>query len=371
MFTIGQELQVTVEKLVFGAKGLIRHAGWVIFVADVLPGEEVIVRLVAKKKSYYEADLVRVVTPSPNRIDAPCPYFTRCGGCQLQHAPYSKQLEYKKEWLLDALRRELKIECTFPVGITASPKQYGYRRKVILHGPSCGFYARDNSTIIPIERCLLFSEQTFRHIKAAAHAEKTIVMRDSRDKIAVSDEIMQETVDGLVVYYSANVFVQNNPELALILYNDVLASMHEGPILDLYSGVGVFALLAAKKGHKVHAVELDKNAVALADLSKQANALNNVTFVAKPCEKLTKAETKGVDQWLVNPPRVGLSKEVLGHIMRCAPKNVVYISCMPATLARDIKVFYEHGYKIERAQVYDMFSQTTHLETVVYLTNRN
>ena len=261
MIEIGQNIRGVVEKLVFGGKGLIRHEGWVIFVADVVAGEEVTVVITQKKKSYFEASLVQVEKPSPARVTAPCPYFGNCGGCQLQHIAYDEQLETKKEWLIDALSRGAKIAIDFPIGATAAKQQWGYRRKVILHGEECGFFARDNSTIIPIERCLIFSDKGFDDVRQLVKKQPTpptriTVMRNDEDDRAImlddktSHEVLERNVLGLRIFYSPGVFVQNDPDQALQIYQDVLENMLPGPILDLYCGIGVFAQLAAQMAIK-------------------------------------------------------------------------------------------------------------------------
>ncbi len=387
MIDIGQTVRGVVEKLVFGGKGLIRHQGWVIFVADVVAGEEVDVAITQKKKSYFEATLVSVVVPSASRVVPPCPYFGSCGGCQLQHLAYSEQLKVKKEWLMDALERQAKIPIDFPVTAVAAKKEWGYRRKVILHGEQCGFFARDNTTIIPIERCLLFSTKGFDDVRSIVqkhtqHPNRITVMRNDADdraimiddskKILGKADLCERTIEGLRIFFSPAVFVQNDPDQALQIYKDVLDSMQPGPIVDLYCGVGVMSLLAAKRGHKVLGVELDSKAIELAKLSAKENGLNTVEFLAKPCEKLTKKELhgQGFEQWIVNPPRIGLSNKVIETIISHRPQRLVYISCMPSTLARDCKVLYEKGYALKKAQVYDMFAETTHLESVVYFEAR-
>jgi 23S rRNA (uracil1939-C5)-methyltransferase len=363
---IGKRVQGVVEKLVFGGKGLLRHEGWVIFVPDVIAGEEVEVEVVAKKKSYLEARLLEVKKPSALRTKPPCPYFGSCGGCQLQHMAYSEQVKIKREWLIDALQKTGKITVDFPVGIAPAKKEWGYRRKVVLHGKEHGFYARDNVTIIPIECCLIFSEKPFR---ITSEGNRITVLQDDKGHI-FSDEhqTMEREVEGLRFFFSPDVFMQNDPDQALQIYQDVLSSMEPGPILDLYCGIGVFSLLAAKKGHTVLGVELNKKAIDFANKSKEVNAIVCASFQAKPCEKVRDKDVALFDQWLVNPPRTGLSGQVVQFILRHKPKSLTYISCMPPTLARDCRMFYDHGYVIKRAQVYDMFAQTSHLETVVYLT---
>ena len=378
MFDIGQVIRGTVEKLVFGGKGLIRHEGWVIFVPDVVAHEVVDVTITAKKKSYFEGQLSSVIEASPLRTIAPCPYFGSCGGCQLQHIVYSEQLKVKKEWLIDALERTAGISIDFPVDVKAAKKEWAYRQKVILHGPECGFYARDNTTIIPIERCLIFSDKGFDDVRALVQKEannpiKITVMKDEDNnqsimvdgKLLQSKKVFEYMVDDLRIFYSPKVFMQNDPHQALQIYQDVLENIQKGPILDLYCGHGVMTLMAAKRGHKVLGIELDSEAITLAKKSAKANGLD-AEFQAKPCEKIKDEDAKNYDQWIVNPPRTGLSTKMMQIIFGHKPKRLVYISCMPSTLARDCKALYKEGYVIEKTQVYDMFAETTHLETVVY-----
>ncbi len=360
---VGDRLRARVEKLVFGGKGLIRHEGWVIFVADVIAGELVEVALTAKKKSYFEANLLSVIEPSKYRVEPLCPYFGSCGGCQLQHMAYSEQLRVKREWLIDQLKLPKEIE----VGITPSSKEWFYRRKVVLHGKECGFYARDNKTIIPIERCLIFSERGFGEIRAKAHSDRVTVLRDDDDSFSVTAGVQQREIEGLQIFYTSSVFTQNNPEQALQIYKDVREYLTTQPTIELYSGIGIFSLLASQKVEKVLGVELNKEAVALAKKSQKANGIENATFLAKPCEKLTDNECSGYKQWIVNPPRTGLTDTVREFICRHKPDTLIYISCNPATLARDYKTLEASGYTIKKGQVYDMFAQTSHLETVVYL----
>jgi len=364
MIHIGDRIRCTVEKLVFGGQGLIRHQGWVIFVPDVAEGEEVEVEIVAKKKSYFVGSLCQVIVPSPKRKTPPCPYFGTCGGCQLQHLAYEEQLRLKVEWLKEVLSKIAKIALDFPIVAEAAKKAWSYRRKITLHGPDGGFYARDNRTIIEIKRCLIFSENELPRTKK----NKLVVMRDEADNfIFDSDEMLTRNVEGLSIFYNTQVFVQNDPSQALQIYRDVLDTIDTGPILDLYCGVGILSLLAASRGHKVLGVEWNKKAIQFAKMSAEENALNGAQFEAMACEEIEKLPIEKYPFWILNPPRTGLSPEVAKIVVEKAPVRLVYISCMPSTLARDVRILYDHGYRIERAKVYDMFAQTTHLETVLFL----
>jgi 23S rRNA (uracil1939-C5)-methyltransferase len=318
------------------------------------------VRISKKKKSYFEAELIQILEPSPKRMTPPCPYFGRCGGCQLQHLAYETQLELKKEWLVEAFTRLAKIPVDFPVTISPAKSQWAYRRKVTLHGDPAGFYARDNQTIIPIKRCLIFSEKSL-------DGRSATLVRDSHDNFYESGKTLTETVDGLEIQYNAEVFTQNDPEQALTIYRDILAHVTTASLLDLYCGIGVLSLLAAASGKKVLGVELNDRAIQFAKKNAEKNGIKGVEFYARACEAIVDLPIREYETWLVNPPRTGLSDKVRAIVHEIAPKELIYMSCQPATLARDLKHFYEKGYKIKEARVYDMFAQTTHLETVVYL----
>jgi 23S rRNA (uracil1939-C5)-methyltransferase len=406
MIEVGQTIQATVEKLTYGGQGLIRHQGWVIFVEDVAPQEEVEVVITAKKKSYFQAKLSRVLTPSPIRITPACPYFGTCGGCQLQHLDYDEQLNQKVEWLKESLIRIAKVPVVFPLHAVKAKKPWGYRQKIILHGPRGGYFARDNLILLEIESCPIFSKQSLDSVrKILARCDNlthcdTTVMRDSDENLSIhiyfeprlprnadqliakypnlwlSDHIRSlgpkeplcRIQDGLKMYYSPQVFVQNDPDQSLMMYQDVLNLITDGPILDLYCGIGALSLMAAKRSFEVFGVELNAQAIEFAKKSASENGLRGIEFMAGPAEEIGAiVENKKFPTWIVNPPRTGLSEKMVEIVVKERPKHLIYISCKPPTLARDVGIFCKNGYKIKQGTVYDMFAQTTHLETALLL----
>jgi len=366
----GETIQGVVEKLVFGGQGLIRHKGMVVFVADVVPGEEVIVRITQKKRSYLVATLEQVVTQVPFRIQPKCSYFGVCGGCQLQHIAYTKQLEFKQQMVQEALRLE------HPIEIVPAQKQFAYRRKISLHAREgkTGYYARDNVSLVAIDHCPIFTEESL--VPFQNSLDGTIMKRPDgslhRIKEGCDKEgCFEEEVDGLKIYTSPRVFLQNYPEQSLLLYHDVLAIMKrlapKAAVLDLYCGVGILSLLAARQGHNVVGIECNKQAVKCAKKSALTNGCRDVTFVAGMVEQqlLREVKKRAFDVWIVNPPRQGLSEQVIDHILACQPPFLIMISCMPPTLARDLKKL--AMYEMVEIKAYDMFPQTTHVETMVVL----
>lgn len=423
MIQVGQEIQGRVEKLIFQGKGLIRHEGWVIFVDDVISGEEVTVQITEKKKSYFLGKLVNIVTTSPFRVVPPCPYFGTCGGCQLQHMDYKLQVQEKEKWLNEALSHQL----TLPQPITCLPaeKEWAYRRKVTLHFEwsekenrfLLGYYAKDNRTLLEVTVCPIFTkaeDPIFEEARAflatltpspRMQGELTILKMENRYLLrfffapelpenaknalsltpcksliwlesyrqTIGVEAKEFVVDalGLQVYISPKVFLQNYPEASLKLYQQVIELLKDASsVLDLYCGVGILTMLLAKgkNGREVFGIEYNKEAIRLAKMSASLNGIQTVGFSAGKVEDLVgpRLQIKKYDAWIVNPPREGMSKEMVECILTHLPGQIIYISCMPSTLTRDI-VLLKDTYHIAQGIGYDMFPQTTHLETVISL----
>ncbi|MDB6081587.1 MAG: putative methyl transferase [Chlamydiia bacterium] len=421
MLQIGQQIRTNVEKLVFQGKGLIRYEGWVIFVDDVAPSEEVVIQITAKKKSYFVGKLIEVVTPSPLRVVPLCPYFGTCGGCQLQHINYSAQIGVKQEWLQEALSH--KVALSSQLTVLPAEKEWAYRRKVTLHFIwleeekrfQLGYYTKDNTTLLEIAVCPIFASlddtiivtaRNFlstlqgsvrmegsltilkmngryllrffftpnlpKNAKSALHeAPQDIDIWMESPKVKMGIDKSEFLVDalGLKVYISPRVFLQNYPEQSLELYKKVMELVQEASsILDLYCGVGILTLLLAKEGRPVLGIESNKESIRLAKMSALVNGIESVRFMDEPVEKVLgpHLKTKKYQSWIVNPPREGMSKEMVALVLEFRPQQIVYVSCMPATLARDLALLQE-VYLVDQGIAYDMFPQTTHLETVVSL----
>jgi 23S rRNA (uracil1939-C5)-methyltransferase len=412
MFEVGEKLQGKVEKLVFQGKGLIRKEGFVIFVDGVLPGEEVLFSITKKKKSWAEGVLLEVIENSPFRTLPKCPYFGKCGGCSLQHIDYEKQAACKAEWVEAPLQR------IFPEAHLATfvkaKKPYGYRRHITLHfqvengRALLGYFQKDNVTICDINYCPIFDEEErdiFRELRQfllrfATKVKGNVTLLKEKDgfflrfsfiepksglriveeaipprwkslrigkKIFGKKEYM-ETIDGLEIALTSGVFLQNYPEQSLALYQNVLKEISSPSVLELYSGVGVLSLLLARAGLKVTSVEWNESAVLLAEENSRRNRLPVACITASVEEKIVAlGEKKEYPTWIVNPPRDGLSDKVVEAILNFLPEQLIYISCMPPTLARDSERLSRAGYYPKCIQAYDMFPQTTHVETLLVL----
>jgi 23S rRNA (uracil1939-C5)-methyltransferase len=429
--SVGQKITGTVEKLVFGGAGLIRHNGFVIFVPDVIPKETVVVEITSIKRRYAEGILISVEKPSEKRIPPLCPYSGRCGGCQLQHIDPQCHPSFKKEWLHTALYHGSQ-STTVDFDIVATSSVYGWRRKITLHALwknrqwVFGFFAKDNESILPISWCpLFFSDdeksiigeinQALHLIPGTSSAQIDVTLFRLPTKkiclVATSTIPISQKVKSLLIrafkrfscvqsfsirspntrydsgstectftalrakwHYSIDAFIQNHPTLSEVLWGDIIniidATNSKQTVLDLYSGIGVTAISLAKQGHCVTAVELSEAAVQAAQRSAKeilGDDQKRVSFVQSSVEDfLLRVEQTG-DFLIVNPPRTGLSKSASSAILEKAPMRIVYVSCSPPTLARDLALFQKEGWKIVYVRGYDMFPQTTHFETIVVI----
>lgn len=324
-------IQGTVSNIAFGGYGVIRHEGKVVFVPFVLPGEQVEFEITRSKKSHAFGKLVRIFNSHPDRVIPKCEYYGRCGGCQLQHASYDLQLKIKQQLIEDALVRigKLKVHIN---PILGTQYQWAYRRRMRLHkrGLQVGLIGIDGYSFVPITHC--------------------------------------EIDSGKTLDLDPDIFVQAHPEQSEKLYQDLTQAIQilgTPKILDLYCGIGILTARLADLGCEITGIELNPKAIAWA----QKNHVQKINWlmadVAKVLDLYLKRECPEVI--LVNPPRTGLNSKVLEALVKYKPQYIFYTSCMPATLARDLKILTGAGYSIKQCQPYDLFPQTTHVETVVSL----
>jgi 23S rRNA (uracil1939-C5)-methyltransferase len=395
-----------------GGSALGRHEGKVIFVPYALPGEEVVVKITEDKRRYAHARVLDVRTPSPDRVTPPCPYFGECGGCQWQHAAYEAQLAYKGSVVRDQLVRLGRFEDP-PVRETlASPDPWHYRNhaQFSIDGRGrLGFQAASSHRIVPVEECLLLHpllDELFFSLELGTDDElpplrgislragvntgdQMIVFEPAGERVpalevdfAVSCVLLQkdgppinlignnfitERVAGRTFRVSARSFFQvNTPQAETLVrcVTDYLDLTGHDSVLDLYSGVGLFALSLADRAE--HVVGIEGNSGAAADFVFNAEEMeaDNVTILAGPVEEVLADLEMPVDAAVMDPPRTGVDQEALAALARLAPERIVYVSCDPATLARDGRALAEAGYALEVIQPVDMFPQTYHVETV-------
>jgi 23S rRNA (uracil1939-C5)-methyltransferase len=408
-----------IDNIAFGGEGVARKEGLAVFIPFTLPGEEVEAEIFQKKSRFARAKLLCVTKNSPDRIAPLCPYFTVCGGCKLQHASYDKQLEIKRMFVEDSLKRIGKISTLVPPVIPSST-HFSYRRHISLklqkiEGVWQLCFTSLEGNPLAITSCFLFhdiEDDIFMQIqkslsKIPSHYDFDIRAKiikkgegyvlaftsarpmQKKEKGALSSLFSLPALQGLILqtpaetiekgdctltfscqnldfFYSPFSFVQNHPEqsekIVELLINLVGKSKK---IVDLYCGIGVSTLAFASSGKEVLGIELSETATTLAKKNAEKNQLKADFFCcpAEDCkEKITAFQP---DTIVVNPPKGGLHPDVLSLFSSPCTQQILYVSCHPPTLARDAFLLEKMGFTIEVLQSFDMFPQTTHVETVV------
>ena len=380
---------------------------WVVMVPFALPGERVRVRVFRNHKNYSEADLIEVLTPSADRIAAPCPLFGRCGGCQYQHLTYTAQLQWKRQQVQELLQHMAGLQ--FPVAeVIGSPRDYGYRSKITPHfnpprrttggegndGPpdTCptsmpiGFLRQGTRfDLVDVPLCIIATDainSRLTELRAEVRARAatgaytrgaTLLLRDAGGEVTTDYEaVIEERVGDLRLRFRARDFFQNNPFIlpAFTGYvRDQAAASGARYLIDAYCGSGLFALTAAPAFAEVLGIEISESSVHFAKENAASNNLTNATFRAGDAAALFEGLTfpAGETVVVIDPPRKGCDESFLQQLFTYSPRAVVYVSCDPATQMRDLVHFNRAGYRVTAVQPFDLFPQTRHLECVVTL----
>ncbi len=387
-FAYHETLELDIQTLTNEGRGIGRHNDWAVMVPFVIPGERVRVRIFRNHKNYSEADLVEVLTPSPQRIQPCCPLFGRCGGCQYQHITYEEQLRWKRQHVADCLERIGNIH-TEVRSVVPSEKIYGYRTKLTPHFErfrgQCpvGFLANGSRhTIVDVPQCPIASDavnealpKVRERIVSGSARNGTALLRDCDDGVLTDFNASGTAhVHGLTFHFPAGSFFQNNPYILETLLSHLEAFFKEHPELeflaDTYCGTGVFGISLASVVKQFVGIEIDEKSVALAQTNLRCNHITNGSVVHGNSSELFKEITFDPQKTcvLLDPPRKGTDEAFLQQLARFAPRAVIYVSCAPDTQARDLQRFLEFApYKVTCVQPFDMFPQTKHVETVAFL----
>ncbi len=365
-------VDLKIEDIAFGGKGVGRERGKAVFVPYTIEGEIVSAEIVREKKQFAEAELVEVKERSPDRVEPQCPYFGRCGGCAYQHVSYEHQLAIKWRQVRDALQRIGKLKDVPMRPIIPSPKQYAYRNRITVHAQEgvIGFFRRDSHQLIDIEHCPISTDEVNR---ALTELRAQPYVRDGHYTLRASD--------------SALVFSQTNDDVADALRELVtnLVPPNQKQLIDAYCGAGFFAKPLLDKFERVIGIDWDKFAIAAA----RENATEKETYIAGDVEEeLQKvgavhpnrppgANDAGNGRLrsiapttlIVDPPATGLSANVRKAIIDLAPTTLIYVSCNPPTLARDFREL-QDKFIIESVTPLDMFPQTAEIEVLAHLAGR-
>ena len=345
-----EEVTLQIESIAYGGDGIGRHEGRVVFVRFTIPGEQVRVRVTKSQRQWARAELLEIITASPDRIAPPCPCFTRCGGCAYQHIAYPRQLEIKTQQVAEALRRIGKFADPPVEPALPSPRDYGYRNRITVHvdPPAIGFRGTDPRELVDIKSCLLAEEG----VNAAL-----VALRAKRYPRPGPATLRSDP--------ESRGFRQVNDEAA-----EVLAALVEnmagsgGLLVDAYCGAGFFA--KRLRGNFARIVGLDWDTRSIEAASKDASA--HEEYRAGDTAELLPAALGAPSETtvLLDPPAQGLAPSVIDTLLAARPSRIVYVSCDPATLARDLSRL-AAGYELVRAAPVDMFPQTASIETACLL----
>lgn len=385
------ELRLEIEKLVSKGEGLARHDGKTIFVQGALPGETVLAEETELKSDFSRAETIEVLEPSPDRAVPACPHYGICGGCDLQHLSIEGQARLKGDIVKENLKRIGSVDVDDPTrGITVKPVVSGpgwnYRSRVRFHvdrsSGRCGFLGKKSSDLVDIRHCPILCDSLNRLLdekrplllKAASmrlategwqrrkrYIEVPAFAGDT--KVSLSETAVAVTVGEKTLWADSNVFFQNNRHLLPAVVSFVQEYVAGSTIVDLYAGVGTFSAFVEGPNRHVVAVERDEKCLSLA----QRN-LAHTEFFTQTAERWSrKNEEQRADTVIVDPPRAGLEARLVRTIASWEPKAIIYVSCDSVTLARDCRRFAEVGYRMHAMQVFDLYPQTSHIESAVVL----
>lgn len=370
---------LTIESLAFGGEGVGRDDGKVVFVPQAVPGDHVRVRVVSDHGKYERAEILEIVAKSPDRVDPECPVFGSCGGCQWQQVRYDAQLKWKREILSDSLRRVGRIPNPDVLPIIPAADPWHYRRRIQLKVDGegrIGFYGPKSHGVVEFDECRiadpLLNERLAEMRRVDRAPQKGFEL--SLNGTAVV-HVLEEKKSDLV-------FSQVNPAQNKHLVQTVLdfafgnadmAFTKQKRIVELYAGRGNFSFPLARKAGGITCVEENAQAVRLAEEEAESRGLDHMTWIQGSAEwglKKVYRNREAVDILVMDPPRRG-AKEILDLVCVIKPRFIVYVSCDPVTLARDLCQLVRRHYTLEKVQPVDMFPQTYHVESVSKLVLRN
>jgi 23S rRNA (uracil1939-C5)-methyltransferase len=368
--SVGEEHELLVERLTLGGDGVSRHHGFVIFTPFVLPGERVLVTVFEIKKKFARARLQKVIETSPNRIEPKCSHFTLCGGCSWQHITYEGQVQLKLELFSESLSRaELFPER--PATIVPCQEPWHYRNRIELskRGAIFGFHELSSDRVFEPSECPVASKRINSVLSLRSYLEGRSF---SNERLHISEDGEGRIrLRGFTSHSQRPEFTQVNNEQNDNLKEHITKIVCESPakeIIDLFCGAGNFSLELARLLPTERVVGIDNNKKAIASAQKQAERLGLSTRCRFYCRSVTKADLQGQGLVLVDPPRRGLEASICKTLGESPPQSLIYISCNPITLVRDLKIILASGHlKLRSAKVFDMFPQTSHMESVVHL----
>ena len=399
-------MEVKIEKLDDFGRGICYIDNKVTFVPNTIPNDLLEIKITKEFKNYNEGKLINILIPSKKRIEPKCPYFSKCGGCVLQNVNYKDTLEYKKEKVTNIFKKN-KLEIN-PI-VIENANYYNYRNKISLKviDKKIGYYEPKSHSIVEIDSCLVASNSINKTIQLIKKMniinglvtircnknDEILIIINSKDKLNIDvdsikekiklvgivinnklfygEDFLYENINGIFYKISYDSFFQVNPYIASKIFDIIKENINSNEtVLDIYSGVGTLSLTASTVAKKVIGIEIVENAVLNAIHNAKINKINNVDFLLNDATKAITKLNLSFDKVIVDPPRAGLTKTVIDTIKKIKPKEIIYVSCDPQTLVRDIKLLSDL-YIINKFYIEDMFSFSYHVESVCILKINN
>jgi len=396
---IGERLEVTVDSVAFGGSGICRFHDLVIFIPFAIDEDRVEIEITEVRRSYAKARICRILKPSPFRTVPVCTHYERCGGCQYQHIAYAHQLEIKRHQVVEAFERIGKTQDPPVREVIPSPMPYTYRGKAEFHlrftpgrAPLIGYKEAADSRIVKVLRCEIVDETINRSLtdlraklKAVASGrrggkreERLVLWSKTEGNTDVDRGISSgrngrviRQVKGKALHVPAQGFSQANTALVDTMVDRVVqacALSGDETVLDAYCGSGLFSLFLAPHALQLFGVDADEEAICCAGENLREEGVLNAQFFAGDVGEILRnaflEKHQPVNVVVLDPPRIGCSPDVLDDLLRLNPDRIVYISCNPATQARDIRHLLDGGYILKELQPLDMFPQTKHIEVI-------
>ncbi len=382
-------IEIKIDKLVYGGEGLGFIDGKACFVEGALPGEKVLARITSSKKNFCKSKLLEVLDASPHRLTPPCPYIGQCGGCQYQHLTYAEELRWKENQVRESFVQALKLDPALIEPLPFSPREYGYRQSVTLHKISPGsakerlaYIGRDNRSTVAVDRCLLADERlqgvfASEHSLAPHEKDRTFKLSENgRVFTSGNPEEYRVKIGESSLLTNSRCFFQNNPAVTKFAADKIagwVAQTKPERFADLYAGVGTFSLLCARAVPSIFCFEENPHGLECLRKNFAEQKLPLGQAAEGPVEKTFPAfarENRGEKTFLfLDPPRRGIEPGVAKLLASAnAGETIAYLACDLAILIRDLRIILSGGaYEIQAVIPFDMFPRTKHLEILVWL----
>ena len=407
---VGNVYECIVDRLNHQGKGICLVDSRVVFVSDCLPRERVKIKIDHVSKKFVSGVVIDRLSDSSSRVDVKCPYYSSCGGCDIMHMSYSFQHDFKFNKVTDIIRKFVHED--IKINEVVYDEQFYYRNKATFHvKEGIGFYKDKTYDLIDIDKCLISSieinsvlsvlkKMNLSNVESvvvrSSHFDKSVMVifsivgkvdegylidslkdivssiyiKKDKYKLIYGSEYIADKIGDLKFVISPDSFFQVNTPMAYKLYSkvrDYAGNLDDSNVLDLYCGTGTIGLFVG--GKSLIGVEINESAIHDANINKDLNNISNCKFICGDSGKVLKGLDKNFDVVIVDPPRSGLSELSINEVISVGAKRVIYVSCDPVTLARDLNIF-KGFYDIKEISLFDLFPNTNHVESVCLLVKR-